>query len=228
MNKHFVMMMMALVGLFSVSGFAGDTVYALKNPTIPGTTFSIAYYAWDCATAGTCIQAKSYDDKVHPCWNGCGFYTNENGICAALGYESAVPGTAHSDEGSDDGRRIQVDPTGHVSGAVAGRTLNGISCVNKVAAPIVEKLVEIDGPTDPKTKAPFAITTEAPYSCGNESSAASSEDGVCKLLGYTRAASHSSLSQDCPNQFPVEQVDAAGNVLSTQSAFVMNSLICVQ
>ena len=173
----------------------GDVSALVKDPTYPKTSLSFS-------------ASSAYSSSP----------SSEDGVCKVLGYEKAAPGSSRSDKITDD--VVRVDSDGTVVEGPNAYTMTQIVCLNPAKSPtILETLVILTESklVHPQSNLPFSASSAY-------SSSPSSEDGVCRVLGYRRAIIGSSRSEK--ETADTIQVDSDGNVVGGPNAYTMTRIIC--
>jgi len=141
--------------------------------------------------------------------------SNEQGVCKALGFEMATPGSAHSTGHSADSLLV-VDYNGDVSGGKNkwfDYTISQIICLNKIQR---EK---------------FSVRKIShPVFSNMGISARSHQDGVCRLLGHDRGAPGSTFHSSVHNSEPLLTISESGNFIGepySQIYFKFTQIICI-
>lgn len=197
----------------------------------PGTAIEFSYIAWGCAGNSDCKEPSDFL-PVRENFYGAIDYVNEDGVCRALGYQAAVANSSKSFEGSDNVKRLQVNDQGYITGALAGRSLNEITCIGPFDSSNLQTVTLIADPIDPIFGLPYSISSEhMPYTIANTYSMGSSEDRVCQRLGHRYAAIGSTLISYSMARY-TSLVDAArvsdkGVVTVVTDAIPALSIICV-
>lgn len=149
--------------------------------------------------------------------------SDENGICIALGYEKAAVGTRQSDN-LYRGSLVIVGANGLVaSGEIASDyskfVTRSLVCINKIAAS-KEETVFVTG-----SQLVHSISS-IPYS--NKSS----QNSVCKTLGYEKAVLGTMRSNNNYRGPLVilneDGLITSGEIASDYSRYVMSSLVCIK
>jgi hypothetical protein len=145
--------------------------------------------------------------------------SSEDGVCRALGFERAASGSSRSDKDTED--TIQVDRNGNVVGGPNAYRMTQIVCLNKLSYPTpLDYSVLIKGRELVHKNSGLSFSASSSYS-----SSPSSEDGVCKSLGFEKSASGSSRSDK--QAVDSIQVDRSGNVVGGPNAYRMTQIVCL-
>lgn len=155
--------------------------------------------------------------------SGTNGQSDENGICVALGFNRAIPGSARSDYAPYPySENIQVDYAGNPIGAPTGYRVSQIICGERVHNTRVQpQLVEVISPRDRGTQRPFSFT-------GMGTNGASSENGICRAIGYASAIAGSSRNANEPYPYSANfQVDEYGTIIGAPQGWSTSRIICV-
>jgi hypothetical protein len=140
--------------------------------------------------------------------------SNENGVCKILGYEKAAAGSSRSNNTKSNS--LRVNENGTVIGAPQTYTMNRLVCINQEQGGRYNKSVLLTGSdiVHPDSDMPFSH-----YDQG------SNEHGVCKVLGYKKAAPGSSRSGSSKSD--TLRVNAAGDVIASPYTYFINRIVCL-
>lgn len=176
----------AILSIFS--GIASVNAVVITNPVYPGTNIPYAYRSWNCThlEQGTNRALCSVGSEfTPPRYTHLMYYLSEIGVCKSLGYENAVLNSSTSDGTTDSRRRIWVDPTGKVVGAVSGSTLTSIECENPIAVFSAKEIHINDDPRDVFTNLRFSfpkVPGKQFFTLKNPAARASDINAICKRL----------------------------------------------
>lgn len=176
---------LAMLSVSSASADLNDTSYLIRNPVHPG---------------GGNVRI-TFD-----------YWSQESGVCKALGYEKAAEKSTRFDDDSLD-LIVHLNADGMIESGGAGKPVNQIVCLNKVDTITPEKIAVVESPTHPESD--LALSFEY----------WSQEIGLCRALGYTGVAPKST-------RFGIRDVDALqvddrGNVVSGKAAKPVTRAICL-
>lgn len=169
----------------------GDKAYQIIDPKVPGTTISYSYTSWNCTVKEGCPSGRDFNPQRSD-FAGADQFLHEDGVCKSLGYEKALKNSSSYNGGSDYQIRAQVAKNGKIAGVASGVTLSQITCLNKKSQ--VEEIKEFRLPTS-KRRMDFLTLKSWTADEIDHSVRESEEDGVCKYLGYERAAKNSTSQQ---------------------------------
>lgn len=183
--SHLFLLIVTFSAAASETRLLFDTSYLIKNPT---------HYGSDLG------------------FSGYNFKSSETGLCRALGYERAAPGSMRNSDSQFNA--IQVNSEGYVIGGPKDYIVTQIICINKLSTYVGDISAKIINPGHPGSN--------LPYSAYNFKS---SEHGICKTLGYEKAASGSLRNSDA--QYNSIQVNSSGVVIGGPRDYVVTQIICL-
>jgi hypothetical protein len=143
--------------------------------------------------------------------------SSEDGVCKALGYEKAAKGSSRYSAVDTD--TIQVNESGSIKGGPRTHSLTQIVCLNKTNKPTTEKAVVLQSPSHQDSKLPFSSPALKPEY------GPSSADGVCKALGFQRAAMGSARTRN--QDADTIQVNDEGKVIGGPKTWSLAQIVCV-
>lgn len=133
---------------------------------------------------------------------------SENGVCRALGYEKAAISSSRT---GDKGYSIAVNEKGLVVSGPYDYTMKQIVCLNKTGMLPNELSVLVINPRHESSSLQFSYY--------------SSSSGVCKSLGYQRAAAGSTVTAEQSNTI---KVDNDGNVVAGPYDWNVERIVCIK
>jgi len=187
--------------------------WSLKSSIVSCVLFlSLQVFA---QTSTTLIESPNLNGNVH-----FSVQSSEDGVCIDLGFISAAKGSAQS-SGDAIGPVILVDSQGLVTAgdvvtATHGNWISEIICITASGktSPVSPSL--IDHPMNPGSQILF--------------SSQSSEDGICKIEGFSKAAKGSgSLDDSAVGSVLIAGSDGSiigGDVVTPQHGQWISALIC--
>jgi hypothetical protein len=147
--------------------------------------------------------------------------SDQNGVCKAFGYERAALGAVIFD-GDYRGPMINIDlegkiKVGEVMNEISGLTIKKIICLNKISDK-KERTFWITNPNHNNSWAPY--------------SSKSDQNGVCKSLGFGRAAVGSMIisRKNFEGLMVIagpEGTITSGEVATGRSGFKIDDLVCI-
>jgi len=146
------------------------------------------------------------------------FQSSENGVCRVLGFEKAVEGSSRTD--FIRANTIQIDFRGQVLGGDQEFRLTEIVCLNRIIENSVKQLnvITANDLVDDLTGRSFSASSK-------NSTYPSSEDGVCKLLGFKKAVPGSSRTDKKFRE--TLQVDFFGEIVAATFGPRMLEIVCL-
>lgn len=138
--------------------------------------------------------------------------SSEDGACKVLGYERAAKGSATSRYFPNARARVvRVNEHGWAISGKNEEDIVKIICLNKVYQKKLEAIHDIESPTHPVSKVPFA--------------SGSDPDGVCKVLGHVRALKDSAKSS--LHYMNTLKVDHKGEIVSGPNSKSISRVACL-
>ena len=138
---------------------------------------------------------------------------SEDGVCRAMGYRQALPGSAEvSDERKYYG--VLVNQFGYAIEAGVSRKVTAIVCLNFEARYPGELTIDLQMPTYPTTNVPFAYLSGEVH-----------EDGICKALGYGSGVELSARPSDEDRNTAI-LVDQDGVPIGSFSSRIVTRIVC--
>jgi hypothetical protein len=137
-----------------------------------------------------------------------------NGICISLGYREALEGSLETAGGM---YTIQVDAKGYGKAQVVDYWVTGVKCVGRTKIYPNENATKIVNPRHSLTQTRF-------------SQSESSENGICKNLGYNRALPDSTRATgygDGSGQRDFIKIGEDGTTASVVRSYGVDSIVCI-
>lgn len=151
-------------------------------------------------------------------WEGTNGQSSEDGICKVLGYNKALYGSSKSDYSIKE--NISVNEQGEIIGSPDGWPTTQIYCMGSNSQPIrqIGQILNENQLKYPRTSLSFSHS-------GYLTNGASSEHGVCKILGFEKGVAGSGRSDNTITD--TVELDANGNIRSGPSAWRMTRVVCL-
>ncbi len=138
--------------------------------------------------------------------------SSENGVCVALGYERAASGSLRSSDSKYN--TIRVNSDGIVVAGPTDYSITQIVCLNYRNVFPNEKSIKLANPVHPDSNLGYSAYRYP-----------SSENGVCRAMGYIRAAAGSLRSSE--TQVNTIRVDYSGNVVAGPTDYSITQIVCL-
>jgi hypothetical protein len=145
-------------------------------------------------------------------------YNPGDGICKALGFNNAIPGSDVNDT-SQSYPSLQMNADGSLASVVTTISVAQIICQNRLGPPIDHQVATIPNPEYPASTLPFAYVTQ-------NGSTYNSGDGICKILGHQSALPGSDVT-DTSQSVPSRQVNPDGTIASEVTTVAVGQITCV-
>jgi hypothetical protein len=175
--KKVVIALLALASFSALAQNLNEKSYLIKNPTHSNSEIPFAYYS------------------------------DENGVCKALGYGRAAKGSSRYGEIA---LNVKVNSAGSVVASGIDYILQQIVCLNKTNVEISESVVLVTEPRHADSNLLFQYYAD--------------QNGVCRNLGYLRGAVGSATYTDKTDTI---SVNSDGEVIGGPYDYGMGSILCV-
>lgn len=145
--------------------------------------------------------------------------SSEDGVCRALGYKRAIEGSSRATNTFEE--TLQIDENGDVIGGRKTHSMTKIGCIKKIR--VADKFSTVDLAAKDLVHARTGLPYAGPkgYTHAN-----SSEDGICRRLGYRKAVLQSGRTDQVERE--VLRIDKYGQVIGGMTkTYAMTRLLCV-